>query len=94
MSMSRTRRSAFVVGARRRRTCSSAATRASIRRIKRGRDRTAVEETVRTLDLLVTIGKVRDLAVSNWITGDPTVSAYRRHVARTRETAPRRARGG
>jgi DNA-3-methyladenine glycosylase len=29
-----------------------------------------------------------------WITGDPTVSAYRRHVPRRRETAPRGRAGG
>jgi DNA-3-methyladenine glycosylase len=29
-----------------------------------------------------------------WLTGDPTVSAYRRHVSRRRETAPRTGSGG
>ena len=29
-----------------------------------------------------------------WLTGDPTVSAYRRHVSRRRETAPRTSPGG
>jgi DNA-3-methyladenine glycosylase len=41
----------------------------------------------------VGVTSAHDVPWRFWITGDPTVSTYRRHAPRNRETAPRRSAG-